>query len=549
MATLTGSQALVRSLVGEGVEVIFGLPGVQIMHIFDALHDEPNIRLVTARHEQGTTYMALGYARSTGKPGIALVVPGPGALNASAGLGTAYAVSAPVVLISGQMESYNLGKRKGALHEVDDQLDVFRTITKWCDRVLEVDQIPNAVHEALRQAVTGRPRTVELEIPWDILPKSADVELPEAEVYPKQSPDPSRAKEAAELLSKAKRPLIWAGGGAISADASAELMELATALNVPVMTTPEGKGIIPEDHPLSIGGFYSGHGPGYHAMPQADVILAVGSRLHLTPPVTWAFTEYQKLIQIDADADELGKSHPTEVAINADAKVGLGAILSELGGRTSSEWSRQDVDNIKAKTREDIKNMAPLQLEMIDAMRRELDDDAIVVAGITNTGYWSHLAFPVLKPNSYITSSYFATLGFAFPTAIGAKIGNPNKQVVALCGDGGFMFGIPDLATAVQEGANLVALVFNNSAFGASQADQLSRFKGRVYGTDVQNPDFVRMAESFGAAGIKVSDPSELGDALKSALKNNGPTVVEVVVPILDPPFQVPAHGMTSSPG
>ena len=551
MPEMTGAETLVRSLTREGVEVIFALPGVQIMHIFDALSKEPSIRLVTCRHEQGTTYMALGYARTTGKVGVGLVVPGPGAQNASAGLGTAYAASSPVMLISGQIESGALGSYRGVLHEIQDQLEIFRPITKSAERIMEVDRIPDAVHSAMTLAASGRQRPTEIEIPWDVLPRSADVELPEPAVISRQQPDPAKIKEAVELLAGAKRPVIWAGGGAINADASDEVLNLARALNAPVITTPEGKGIIPEDGPNSVGTFYSGHGPGYHTMPQADVILAVGSRLHLTPNVPWAFNKDHKLIQIDADPEEVGRNRETAVGITADAKAGVAALVNELGGRTfSTQWTPADLDAIKKSTMEDMERMAPLQVQIGQIMRQELDDDAIIVAGITNVAYWSSLSFPVLKPRSYVTSSYFATLGYAFPTAIGAKIGNPDRQVVALCGDGGFMFGIPDLATAVQENANLVALVFNNSAFGASRADQSSRFDGRLYGTALHNPDFVKMAESFGARGMKVSDPAtELGGVLRDALKADGPVIVEVTMPILDPPFQIPAHGMTSSPG
>ncbi len=544
MAVMTGAQALVRSLAREGVDVVFGLPGQQIMEVFDALQGEPSIRLVTVRHEQGTTYMADGYARTTGKVGVGLVVPGPGALNATAGLATAYATSSPVLLISGQMESYNLGKRRGALHEVEDQLDIFRPITKWCDRILQVDGIPDAVHEAMKQLRTGRPRPAELEIPWDILPVSADVDLPEAEVFPKQAPDLDKIKTAAELLQHARRPLIWAGGGTIAADASHELIELATTLNAPVITTHQAKGIIPEDHQLSLGTFYYGHGPGYRAMPQADVILAVGSRLHLTPSVPWAFQAHQKLIHIDADSAELGRNQTTQVAITSDARLGLQSILSQLGGKSASEWTHGDMATIKREAYSEIKEMAPLEVEIIETLRQELEDDAIVVGGITGVGYWSYLAFPVLKPRSYLTSSYFATLGYAFPTAIGAKIGNPDRQVVAICGDGGFMYGIPDLATAVQEGVGLVVLVFNNSSFGASLSDQQTRFKGRVYGTELQNPNFARLAESFGATGIALSGPGELRDALRGALRRNGPVVIEVPMPLLTSPFQVSPKGM-----
>ncbi len=551
MPNMTGAEALVGSLVREGVEVVFALPGVQIMHIFDALSKEPSIRLVTVRHEQGTTYMAMGYARTTGKIGVALVVPGPGALNASAGLGTAYAASLPVVLVSGQMERSALGKYQGALHEVQDQLEVFRPITKSAERVLEVAQIPDAVHSAMTLAASGRQRPTEVEIPWDVLPLSGDAELPERAIITPQQPDASKIKDAAELLAGAKHPVIWAGGGAINADASNEVLKLAQMLGTPVITTPEGKGVIPEDQPHAVGTFYSGHGPGFHAMPQADVVLAVGSRLHLTPNVPWAFGPNQKLIQIDADPDEVGRNHEAAVGIASDARAGLGSLLQEMDGRTcASQWTPADLESIKDATMQDMRRMAPLQVQIGEIIRQELDDDGIIVGGITNVAYWCHLSFPVLKPRSYVTSSYFATLGYAFPTAIGAKIGNPDKQVVALCGDGGFMFGIPDLATAVQEKANLVALVFNNGAFGASQSDQGTRFGGRLYGTDLHNPDFVKMAESFGAYGLRVEDPAtQLGGVLREALKKDGPVIVDVNMPVLDPPFQIPAHGMNRSPG
>ena len=545
MATMTGAEALVRSLAREGVEVIFGLPGVQIMEVLDVLHDQPGIRLVTVRHEQAAAYMADGYARSTGKVGVAMVVPGPGALNASAAVATAYSCSSPVLLISGQMETYHLGKRRGALHEIDDQLDVFRPITKWCARVLEPSEIPGTVHEAMKHLTTGRPRPVELEIPWDVLPTSGNGDLSEAEVFPRQEPDASKIKETAELLSNARRPLIWAGGGTIAADASREVLELAKTINAPVITTHQAKGIIPEDNPMSLGVFYYGHGPGHLAMPQADVILAVGSRLQLAPNVPWAFQPHQKLIHIDADPDVLGKDIPAQIAINADARLGLRALLMELGGAPASEWRASELASIGRSTYREIKEMAPLQVSILETLRKELDDDAIVVGGITDVGYWSYLALPVLRPRSYLSSSYFATLGFAFPTAMGAKVAHPERQVVAICGDGGFMYGIPDLATAVQHNIGLVTLVFNNDAFGASLSEQRDARGGRVYGTELHNPDFARLAESFGATGVRLSSPDELGGALRSALRSEGPVVIEVPMPVLVPPFQIPAPGMS----
>lgn len=544
MVQMTGAQALTRSLVREGVEVVFTLPGVQIMEAFNALYDEPSIRLVLVRHEQTAVYMADGYARTTGKPGVAMVVPGPGALNATAALGTAFATSSPVMLISGQIESYNLGLNRGALHEVGEQLDVFKHLTKWCERTTESAEIPSLVHRAMEQLTSGRPRPVEIEIPWNILPVRSEVELLEQEVHPKSRPEPGAVKEAAELLAHAQRPVIWVGGGAREADLSRELLELALALNAPVMTTAQGKGAIPEDNPLSLGADYNGHGPGHLVLPQADVILAIGTRLHMVPPVDWSPQPHQKLIQIDVDPEEIGRNmHPT-VGMAADGRLGLQDLLAELGGRTrSSQWTQSDIDAIKNATSDEIQAMAPLQTEIIKTLRQELDDDAIMVAGTTEIGYWSHLAFPVLAPRSYLTSGYFATLGFAFPTALGAKVGNPNRQVVATSGDGGFGYASSELATAVQEGINVVTIVFNNESFGASYADQENRFGGRVIGTRIHNPDFAKLAESYGAVGVKLPGHRELGPALRDALKEKGPVLIEVPIPNLVPPFQIPPTG------
>ncbi len=545
MAQMTGAQALTRSLVREGVEVVFALPGVQIMEAFNALYDEPSIRLVLVRHEQSAAYMADGYSRTTGKPGVAMVVPGPGALNATAAVGTAFASSSPIMLISGQIESFNLGVNRGALHEIGEQLDVFKHLTKWCARTTESSEIPNLVHQAMEQLTTGRPRPVEIEIPWDILPDQTEIKLFEKEVHPKTRPEPGAVREAADALAHAERPLIWAGGGAREADLSHELLELAQALNAPVITTPEGKGSFPEDNPLSLGTIYNGHGPGHHAVPQADVILAIGSRMHMVPPVDWSPQSHQKLIQIDADPEEVGRNIPVTTGMAADGRLALQDLLAELGGKTrASRWTQGDIDTIRDATMAEIQAIAPLQVEIINTIRQELDDDAIMVAGTTEIGYWSHLAFPALSPRSYLTSSYFATLGYAFPTALGAKIGNPYRQVVATSGDGGFGYASSELATAVQEGINVVTIVFNNESFGASYADQENRYKARFIGTQIHNPNYAKLAESYGALGTKVSGPQELGPALRDALKADRPALIEVPIPNLLPPFKISPPGI-----
>lgn len=540
---MTGAQALVRSLAKAGVEVVFGLPGVQIMALYDALYHEPGIRLVTVRHEQAAVYMADGFARTTGKVGVALVVPGPGALNATAALGTAYAASSPVLLISGQVASADLGKGRGALHEVTDQLEVFRPLTKWSSRILRVEDIPSAAREAMRQLGSGRPRPVELELPPDVLSASAALELLDPEPPSGEGVEPTAIEAAVALLARARRPLVWAGGGVNASGASAELLELASALDAPVITTPEGKGAVPEDHPLSVGVFYYGHGPVRHVLPRADAILAVGSRLFV--PDGLPFLEsHQALVHVDIDPEELGRTWKPRVGIAADARLALRALRAELAdGPRASEWTTAELAAIRAESEEEIRGQAAVPVRIVETLRAVLEPDAIVVSGITSVGYWSNLALPVLRPRSYLTSSYFATLGFAFPTAIGAKIAHPGRQVVALCGDGGFMYALGELATAVQERVGVVALVFNDNAFGASLNDQLTRFEGRIIGTRLHNPDFARVAEAFGAQGMRLSNHEELGEALASALGSKGPVVIEVPIPTVTPPFQMaPKH-------
>jgi acetolactate synthase I/II/III large subunit len=540
MTQMTGGQAVVQALQREGVDYVFGLPGVQIMGIYDAFYGQSEVKLITVRHEQTTTYMADGYARVTGKPGVALVVPGPGIQNASAALGTAYSCSSPVLLLAGQIESYMLGQDKGALHEINDQLDVVRPVTKWCQRVLKVEDIPGAIHEAMRQMQTGRPRPTLVEVPPDVLATVADVTLPTAASYAAQRPDQTSIQRAAALLVSAKKPLIWAGGGTIIADASAELLALAEALGAPVATTPEGKGAIPEDHLLALGVGYYGHGAPSFAAPRADVILAVGTRLTGQMRGPTAPRAPQHLIHLDIDASVIGKNYPAEVSLVGHAKPALQMLIDSVRTQQPQQerWPAQELEEIIRDNDAWLRQQAPLQCEIIGQLQKVLHDDAIVVSGITNVGYWSHFALRLRRPRTYLGASYFATLGFAFPTALGAKIAAPNRQVLSLSGDGGFLYALPELATAVHYGINVVAVVFADGAFGASHNDQRTRYHGRIVGTNLHNPNFVQVAEAFGAKGLR-AEPDHLATALQEAFDAKRPTLIEVPIPTLTPPFQI----------
>ena len=539
MVQLTGGEAVVQALRHEGVDTVFGMPGVQIMHIYDAFHGQSDMRLLTVRHEQTTAYMADGYARVTGKPGVALVVPGPGVQNASAALGTAYSGSSPVLLLAGQVESDNVGQDRGALHEINDQQDVIRPVTKWCGRANSVSEIAPAIQEAMRQMRSGRPRPTEVEAAPDILASTGEVSFAPPSPPALQAPDWEEIRRAAALLRRAQKPLIWAGGGVILSEAARELTALAEALGAPVATTNEGKGSIPEDHRLALGTGYYGHGAATWAAPKADVILAVGTRLTTQMTGLNAPTAPQTLIHVDADASVIGKNYPAEVSVVADARLALQALLEDVRREAPTpQWSDAELDDIRHLQAQWLEEQAPNQCEMIRRMQGVLPEETVLVSGVTNMGYWSYFAYCVRQPRTYITSSYFATLGYSFPLALGAKIGAPDRPVVSLTGDGGFMYALPELATAVQYGINVVVVVFVDGALGASNNDQRTRFQGRVVGTELRNPSFAEVARVFGARGVR-TEPERLDIALQEALEAQAPTVIEVPVPTWAPPFQI----------
>jgi acetolactate synthase-1/2/3 large subunit len=536
MAEMTGAQALIRALRAQGVDTIFALPGAQIMAAFDALYDyRDEINLVQTRHEQATTYMADGYAKATGKVGVAMVVPGPGATNAMAGLGTAYASSSPVLMISGQVMSTGIGKNLGQLHEVHEQLDMFRPITKWNHRAMHVEEIPEAVHEAFHQLKSGRPRPVELEIPPDTLASSGNVEIIEPEEYPRHAPEADRIEAAASVLADTAKPCIIAGGGALISDCGAELLELAEMLQAPIVLTPEGKGAIPGAHPLVVGAHYGGVGPVEAVLGGSDALLAVGTRLFFRN----LSLDHLKIVQVDVDSEEIGKAQPVAVGVEADAKLALRAIVDRLRAQGVRKPSRaEEIERYRSDFDGFIRGIAPDQMGFVDAIRAELGDEDIVVSGVTTIGYWSNVAYEARKPRTFLTSSYFGTLGYAFPTALGAKVGRPDRNVVAISGDGGFMYNPQELSTAVKYGINAVCVVFNNGVFGASEWDQKTRYNQRFIGTDLLNPDFVKMTEAFGAVGMR-TDADGFGPALRKALDTEAPVVLDVSVPNMQPPFQV----------
>ena len=518
----TGAELLVAQLRAEGVEVVFGLPGIQLMHLLDALHDQPDIRFITTRHEQATTYMADGYARVGGRPGTALVVPGPGVYNACAGLATAYACSSPVLLLAGQIEQHGIGKGLSLTHEINDQLDVVRPITKLAERVLSADELAAAVRRAFATMLDGRTRPVELEFPPDVLraPTEASVIIPEPPNG--HEPDPALIERAAELLASAKDPLVIGGGGVVLGDATSDFTAIAELLQATAIDTREGKGAIDERHPLFVGTAWVN----WRLKPtiaKADVILAVGTRFQGI-----GLADGQQLIRVDIDAEELHKNAAPAIAIEGDAKRSLELLLNELDKRVGARESRAaERQAAKATIDAELATIGP-QVEMVRELRRGIPDDGILAVGTTTVGYMCHLSYPVYAPRTYLTTSYMGTLGYCFPTALGAKVARPDLPVVSINGDGGFLFTGSELATAVQYGINVVAVVFNDNAYGNTNRDQVENFGGRVIGTELVNPDFAKYAEAFGAVGVRLSSVDQLGGAVREGLQDDRPVVIEL---------------------
>jgi acetolactate synthase I/II/III large subunit len=526
---LTGGQALVQSLKREGIDTIFCLPGVQLDWAFDALYDEQDhFRIYHTRHEQATAYMADGYARSTGKIGTSLVVPGPGLLNITAALSTAYACNSPVLAISGQIRSDLIGVGRGVLHEVPDQLEFMNSVTKWAGRAMKPEEVPGIVREAFRRLTSGRPRPVEIEIPPDVLEATGEVTLLEPGPEPVLAPDSDAIDRAAQALGRAERPLIFAGGGIIGGNASSELLRLAELLEAPVVMTSNGRGAVSDRH-------YLGQGPfaGKDLVPGADVVLAVGTRFVMPATLPWGVKPEQTVIQIDIDPEEVGRNYTPQIGIVSDARVSLTQLAERAQRYNRKRPSRkEELTALKARLTEQLNSVHP-QSDFGNVLRDELPDDGILVSEMTQVGYWSNQGFPVYQPRTYITPGYQGTLGYGFATALGVKAGNPNKKVVSINGDGGFMYTVQELSTMVRHGINLVTVVFNDNAYGNVRRIQTEQFNGRTIASDLLNPDFVKLVESFGIEGRRAKGPEGLRSALRESLAADRPVLIEVPVEMM----------------
>ena len=562
MVKMSGGEALAKSLVGEGVEVVFGIPGIQIYGIVAALRDEPGIRMVTTRHEQATTYMADGYARALGKPGVALVVPGVGLYNAASGLTNAYSRSTPVLIIAGQIPRGAIGKNMGAIHEIANQPDIVRSVTKWQRRASRPREVPDTVFEAFRQMRTGRPRPVLIEMPPEAGVEREEVQLRSPARISRIVPSREDLREAAQVIARSRMPLIYAGGGVARSDAEDALVKLAEATNIPVVTSSGGKGVIPDGHPLSYGSGFSPRGERqemnqlYEVMQSADVVIGIGARFSLGNPAG----EVSTLVNINIDDTELTRRQANTIPLHGDSKATIEALLPFLmeagaGERVSSAEAVSAARSLI--TYYDIRLREP-QYPVLEAMQRGIPDDAFIVWDVTQFGYYARTHWRVNHAKTYIDSGYSFNLGYAFPTALGVKVAKPDRPVICMTGDGGFMFNSSEISTAVQYGINVVTVIFRNDSYGNVARDLDDAFGG-AYGTDLHNPDFVRFAESFGAVGLRADDPMDLETLIPLALERQAPVIIDVpfgempiprapqFAPFYKLPWTQPQEGLISS--
>jgi len=525
MTVSSGGEAIVSGLIAHGVDTVFGLPGAQIYGLFDAFQ-QAQMKVIGARHEQACGYMAYGYARSTGRPGVFSVVPGPGVLNAGAALLTAFGANEPVLCLTGQVPVPFLGKGRGHLHEMPDQLATLRTFVKWAERIEYPDAAPTLVSRAFQEMLSGRRGPVALEMPWDVFTQRAETGAAKPlEGFPAPLPDPERVKAAAALIANSKTPMIFVGSGAI--DARDEIVELAELIDAPVVAFRSGRGIVSNAHELGLT-----MAAAYRLWPKTDLMIGIGTRMELPTMTRWPFRPDElKSIRIDIDPSEMRRFTP-DAAVVADARAGTKELLQAVRktGYKKTSGRRTAIREASKAALQEIQQVQP-QMAYLNILREVLPDNAIVTDELSQVGFASWYGFPVYEPRTFISSGYQGTLGSGFPTALGAKVANPDRPVVAITGDGGFMFGVQELATAVQFNIGVVTLVFNNNSYGNVRRDQRERFEGRVVASDLVNPDFVKLAESFGVGAARVTSPEVFRPALEKALAHGRPYLIDIEVP------------------
>jgi acetolactate synthase I/II/III large subunit len=516
----TGADLLVDGLIRWGVRHLFGMPGSHSTAIYDAIKRAGAIRTTLIRNEQAGAFAADGYARVTGQPGVVCTTAGPGATNALTGVAECWADSVPILLLAGQVNAEALDRECGNYHEIDLE-GIFRPVTQWCGTVRRAPEIPCCLGRAFQAMTWGRPRPTALFLPQDLMraPCALPNEAPVFAPRPKPAVPAEGIAAAADLLARAQRPIILAGGGALWSGAADLVEALARRLAAPVVTTLNGKGLLDERNPLSLGHARSSRGR--HVLPHADVMLAIGCRF------TEVMTDWRRmpvpktLIQIDLDPEQIGMNHPVVVGIVADARAALDALARALPlAPVRDGWG---------KLWEEARAARPARPEwLIDTLRAALPGEVPVFTDACEMGFRMQADWPSFGPRRFFYPSNYIALGWAFPAAIGAAVASAGVPVLSVSGDGGFLMTAQELATAVRYRLRVIALVHNDSAYGAIKNIQERAHEGRYLDVDLNNPDFLQLAAAYGVPGRRAKGPEDLIAAIRAGLDRDGPSVIEV---------------------
>jgi acetolactate synthase-1/2/3 large subunit len=546
---MTGSEIFVRSLIEEGVEIVFGYPGGAIIGVYDALVDLSDIKHVLVRHEQGATHAAEGYAKATGKPGVVIVTSGPGATNTVTGIADALMDSVPIVVFSGQVASKLIGN--DAFQEADS-VGITRPITKHNYLVRDVTELARTIKEAFYIATTGRPGPVLVDLPKDVMAQKTAFHYPESIEMRSYKPvvdgHVRQIRKAAAFINAAKRPVLYVGGGAIQSNASAELRAIAEKLKCPVTTTLHGLGSFPENNPLSLG-MLGMHGTWYSnvAVHYCDVLIAVGARFddRVTGKVE-AFAADAKKIHIDIDPSAISKNVQVDVPIVGDVKRVLKKLIEYVQPIETKDW---------LQTIQQWKREHPLRYKLTEAIRAQYvvqklgeitQGNAIVVSDVGQHQMWTAQFFKWMHPRTHITSGGLGTMGFALPAAMGASFSNRDLPVVSISGDGGFQMNVQELATIVENKLPMKMFVINNGFLGMVRQWQELFWRRRYSHVELYNPDFVKLAEAYGCAGYRVTKASEVEGTIRKVMDyNDGPVLVDFVVTKEDNVYPMIPTGQT----
>ena len=522
--TTTIAELAVETLVTNGITQLYCLPGVQNDHFFNALFDHTDaITPIQTRHEQGAAYMATGAALATGEPQAYCVVPGPGFLNTTAALSTAYALNAPVLALVGQIPTGAQGKGHGLLHEIPDQFGILERLTKTSHRVTGGEDAARHMVEAFTSLVSGRPQPVGLEIAVNLWTQAVTAGIGDLAPPGRPAPvvDSDAIERAASMIAAAQTPMIVVGGGAQNDSGLAR--QLAARIGAPAVAFRTGHGVIPSDDPHSIGM------PVAHSLwPDTDLVIGLGTRLQ-SQVMSWGHDADMKIIHIDIDENQIGRSAPVDVGIHARLSDALPMLIRALDQTAdpNHDWAARVADAKARRQAEYTERLGP-QLEWLGAIRDALPRDGIFVDELTQTGYVSRFAFPSFHPRSFISTGYQGTLGYGFATALGVAHARRDVPVLSISGDGGALFTISELATAVHHNIPLTTVIFNDHAFGNVRRLQMDNYDSRLIASDLSSPDFISLAESFGAQGLLATSPNQLRVAIETALLYDGPSIIEV---------------------